>query len=307
MSLIKSKSRYLLSVLLLAAVILSATGHIPKLIDSLGLHKLKESNETYLQSSFDRSLATFGILSGIKVGLAVIEGTEVGVGFGLEIGDAVQAAYDYIDLAWRTVLAATTILLGTRFILQSAELVGRWFLIITFSLLFIQILISNNKPKVRKAKQIFRDLGFFMTILTLAVLIILPLSITGGRLLSERITAPSINEARTGFSQVRADLFPEGQKQSGGIFSQLSGTKDRVEKLAEYLGGKAKELVVWVLKIIAGYIFDTIIFPLVLFVLLFWLTKLIAKYLFDMRRNQSFKDDLENIFARYFEKSRPAA
>ena len=115
MSLIKSKSRYLLAVLLLAAVILSATGHIPMLIDSLGLHKLKQSNETYLQSSFDRSLATFGILTGIKVGLAVIEGTEVGVGFGLEIGDAVQAAYDYIDLAWSWLIVigtATTFILG---------------------------------------------------------------------------------------------------------------------------------------------------------------------------------------------------
>ncbi len=52
-----------------------------KTINFLGMQQVADSNDAYLQAAFDRSLAGFLVLSGIKSGLAVIEGSEVGIGF----------------------------------------------------------------------------------------------------------------------------------------------------------------------------------------------------------------------------------
>jgi hypothetical protein len=59
------------------------------------------------------------VLSDIKVGLAVVEGTEIGVRFCIEIDDAVQSVYDYIDVAWRTVLASAAILTWTKYLVKT--------------------------------------------------------------------------------------------------------------------------------------------------------------------------------------------
>ncbi len=63
-----------------------------------------------LDASLARNGASFAALSGLKGGLAVIEGSSVGVGFQLELGDLVQPAYDYLDLVWRAFLAALALL-----------------------------------------------------------------------------------------------------------------------------------------------------------------------------------------------------
>ena len=69
--------------------------------------------------------------------------------------------------------------------------------------------------------------------------------------------------------------------------------------IAGYLKDKTRELTIWIIKLIAGYVFDCIIFPLGLFLLLFWLTKATAKYLFDVKQRQTLRDDLEEIFKKY--------
>ena len=56
--------------LLAFLTLLSATGHVDKALNWCGLNRLTEVNRVYLQSSFDRSLNLFGVLSTVKVGLA---------------------------------------------------------------------------------------------------------------------------------------------------------------------------------------------------------------------------------------------
>jgi hypothetical protein len=50
--------------------------------------------------------------------------------------------------------------------------------------------------------------------------------------------------------------------------------------MTEYLKERASELVVWILKLIAGYLFDCLVFPLALFALLFLFTRLTARSMF---------------------------
>jgi len=298
----KSSRNVLITCILLVAIILSSTGIITKGLNAIGLGKLSRSNEVYLQKSFNRSLATFAVLSAVKVGLAILEGTEIGVGFGIQVGDAVQAAYDYVDLAWRTVLLSATILLGTQYILKVAEIASKWFLVITLIVALFMHLTKWFFVKLPMVRRASRDICLLLTVFTISLYILLPLSVSGGRILSQRITAPSLKESETGFTNFRTDLFPESKPGEEGLFSKISSTKAKLKQIIKYLTVKTRDLSLWVLKLIAGYIFDTLVFPLLLFVFLVWFTRLIARYLFQIRREQSLKEDLEIIARKVYSK-----
>ena len=86
--------RGLLLTLILAAMLLAMAGYADVVIDGLGMGVVTDANRTYLTDAFDRSLVGFLVLSGIKSGLAIIEGSEVGIGFNLEIGDSLLLGSD---------------------------------------------------------------------------------------------------------------------------------------------------------------------------------------------------------------------
>lgn len=145
--------RSLVAALLLAGIVLSATGHVDRLLGACGLARLNQSNDCYLKDSFDRSLKGFLVLSAIKSGIAVLEGSEVGVGFNLEVGDMVQSIYDYVDVAWRTALAGGTILLLMRIVLQVIQSVDHWLLVGSLSLYLIVFLSTECTSRLGGAIQ----------------------------------------------------------------------------------------------------------------------------------------------------------
>jgi len=278
-----SLKRPFLVALLIGAILLTAFGVTESLLGRCGLDRLTEKNEVYLESSFERSLRTFAVLSTVKVGLAVVEGSEIGVGFGLQVGDVVQAAYDYVDIAWRSVLAAGVILLATRTLLEAASLINHWLLAITLATVVLMVLTQGALPRLARTHRMLREAALFMTVLTAACYLILPLSIAGGAYLSSKITAPSIEEAESGLTALTEELFPEAEDQTtdGGLRGKWSQAKEMLTQLASHLKEKASELVLWILKLIAGYLFDCLVFPLGLFVLLIWFTRVMARGLFE--------------------------
>ncbi len=66
---------------------LSFSGHMERVINVTYATVLNEKNDHFLQVSFEKSMELFIVLSAIKSGLAILEGSEVGIGFSLEIGD----------------------------------------------------------------------------------------------------------------------------------------------------------------------------------------------------------------------------
>jgi hypothetical protein len=86
----------------------------------------------YLESSAEKSGASFLILSGIKGGVAILEGSTIGgeavVTTDIQVGDAVQPIYDFIDVAWRVTFASGVIVcaLGIYFVLPLATGVARY-------------------------------------------------------------------------------------------------------------------------------------------------------------------------------------
>src|SRR5262245_43603667 len=75
-----------------------------------------------VDKNLERDQATFLVITAIKTSLAVIEGSEVGVGFELEIGDIVQAPYDYVDFFWEMFLYAFLILGSYKLLIETGLL-----------------------------------------------------------------------------------------------------------------------------------------------------------------------------------------
>jgi len=302
--------------MLLPATVFTATGHLDMLINTCGGAVLSDSNRAYLDESFDRSMKGFLVLSTIKSGLAVLEGSEVGVGFNLEVGDIVQSIYDYVDVAWKTALAGGTILLLIQLVLQTIQLFDHWCL---FSLLLIALsLFSLNWlfPMNKRLNRILKECLLFVSVLTVALYIILPVSIAGAAFLSKQITRPLVEEAQQGFESLQQDLspqalnrrfFPESEN-DGSLLSwldfraKIQNCKAAIIEMAEYLEKITKEFAVWTIKIIAGYLFDCIIFPVAFFIAVYILAKNLLAYAIGIRRDCTIREDFEAMLSRYYGK-----
>ncbi len=286
--------------LLLVLMGISFSGYADRYTGILGINTMAESNDRYLQQSFDKALDGFLIISGIKMVLAVIEGSDVGVGFNLEIGDIVQPAYDYVDVAWQTVLTGSVVLLMTRYFLQAAAILDHWCLSITLLFLLLFLAAKWFLPSFQRSFRFFKNVSLIMVVITAALYVIFPISVTGGAFLSRIITQPSIQEAQAGLENLQKELFPLNEDENGGILSTSKEIKNRIDFVLQYLKEKTRELTVWIIKLIAGYIFDCIVFPYALFLILIWFTRIVAGYLFGISDRQSFRHDLEHIFKKYY-------
>jgi hypothetical protein len=254
--------------------------------------KISDANLVYLEDAFDRSLAGFLVLSGIKSGLAIIEGSEVGIGFNLEIGDIVQAVYDYVDVAWKTALAGGTILLMTRMCLEADTLIDHWCLAAMLFGVGVFLLFRWFLGGYGRTIQIFREAVLFLVVLTLILYVILPISITGASFLSKKIAQPMIEETQTGFEEIHKEFspgslnkgfFPEDIRE-GSLFpgfdfkAKYESTKERIQYIGAYFKDKTRHMAILTLKLVAGYVFDCIIFPLTFFAVLYLFTKSLVTF-----------------------------
>jgi hypothetical protein len=282
----------LLLVIILGAVILAAAGYADLLVDGVGMGSISDANLAYLDDAFDRSLAGFLILSGIKSGLAIIEGSEVGIGFNLEIGDIVQAVYDYVDVAWKTALAGGTVLLLTRLCLEAVALIDHWCMSVMLLGVGVYLIFRWFLAGCLRTTRIIREATLFLVVLTVILYVILPISITGASYLSKRITQPIIEETQAGFEDIHREFspgylskgfFPEDVKE-GSLFpgfdfkAKYESTRNRIQYIGSFFKERTHHMAVLTFKLIAGYVFDCIIFPLTFFVVLYLFTKNIVNF-----------------------------
>jgi len=297
----KKLLRSVVLVVLIGLTLFSYLGKLDPATDVLGGKKLRSDNDAYLSRSFNRAVAGFGVMSVLKAGLDIIEGSEVGASLGgtvqLEVGDVVQPAYDYVDVAWRTLLVGSVTLLGIRYFLQAAELIDTYVLAFIFLVGTLSFVCGWFLPKARKTRGILREVLGVSIVAGLAIYYVLPLSVWGASRLSRVITAPSLEQAEEGFEQTKDKLFPADPEDSDGWVKKVISIPERIEQIGTYLKEKTKDLTVWTIKIIAGYVFDCIVFPITLFILLLWLTRAVMRYVFQKNLQRSFREDLNAVFA----------
>lgn len=262
--------------LLLIFCLLSVFGVNDNLLKTFGLTPLPAQNAEYLDESFDQSLRLFAVLSVVKVTLAVVEGSELGVGFGLEVGDLVQSVYDHVDIAWKAVLVAGVLLQCLRFLLETATYLDQWVMAAAFAIACLFLFASATRKPKSWLRNVSGDATLVLTVACVVLYLVLPLSVAGARALSQRITAPSLHQAEVGVT----DFSQELNELDAGNLESLS---KKVERLKTLLTEKAKSMMVFLFTIIAVYLFDCIVFPLVLFFLLYKGTNMLTRYLFHLK------------------------
>ena len=313
--------RLVILIALAAGTLAAAGGHLDRFIQKIGMASITDSNQRYLKDSFDRATSGFLVLSAIKSGLAVIEGSEVGIGFSLEVGDIVQSVYDYVDIAWKTALAGGTVLLLTRLSLDAAARIDVIFL--SLMLFFIMITLAAHwfLPHFRKVFRFLREGVLFSTVFTLTLYLVLPFSITGAAYLSQKISKPLAQESQEGFLSIQEEfssdklsqkLFPDSIAGKNSWYAKFDipsnyiAIKAHFKSLQVYFKEKTEEIAVWTMKLIAAYLFDCIIFPLTFIIILFLFTRGAVRYFLGVSRSFGLRDDIDAIFLKHF-KSKPSS
>ncbi len=311
---IKRFKKPMFALILLVPLMLSATGHVDLFLNTCGLASISNSNSRYLKESFDESVKGFIVLSAIKSGVAVLEGSEVGMGFNLEVGDIIQSIYDYVDVAWKTALAGGTILLLMRLVLQTIQLVDHWFLFAAFAAALLLFLLGWILPKQKTLYRLLKELLLLLTVVSIGVYFILPVSISGAAFLSNKITRPLVAEARHGFESLQNDLRPEALQErlfpdesgEGSLWSRLDfmekldNSKAAIVRMMKWIDQITYDFAIWTIKLIAGYVFDCVVFPLAFFVVVYMLTRGLLTYVFGFSRSHVLREDLFAALKKYY-------
>lgn len=98
--------------------------------DYLQLTRLADAAQGLVDDALTQNTQTFLAVSALKAGLALVEGSSVGVGIEVQVGDLVQPVYDYVDYIWRflfyslLILGFYKLLLDTGVFLIGMKVVG---------------------------------------------------------------------------------------------------------------------------------------------------------------------------------------
>jgi hypothetical protein len=283
-----------LCLLLIALAVLSAADLLNPALEKAGMGRLHRFNERYLDDAFQKALTGFVILSGIKSGLAVIEGSEVGVGFNLQVGDVVQPLYDYVDIAWRAAMAGGGVIAVMQMALKGLRLIDHWFLAVWLLLLLAGYATEwFYAGQTKRWQPGLRNLTRLGANLTIAVYLLLPLTVTAAAALSARITGPVITQSHEELRQFGKTLAPDnlirqfvGQDEAGmgllDIKARLSQVGDGLKAFTAFLTLQTEHMAGLILTLLAAYLFDCILFPLFFGLILMTLLRSGIAYLFDL-------------------------
>lgn len=288
--------RCLLTVALVIALVLSAAGFLDRGLNLCGLGYLSRVNERYLDSAFQKSMSGFMLLSSVKSGLAVVEGSEVGVGFSLELGDVVQPVYDYVDMAWKAALAGGSILVGMQLALKGLGLVDNWVLSGVLLLLLLQMLVSWRLPGWRRLRGGLGGAIRFGASTAVALYLLLPLSVTAAASLSNHITRPMLDALQEELRQIDAQIRPRhlnqevladmaGEGLTGlSLKTRLTDTAAGIKMLITFLKTQTEKVATLAFRLIAAYVFDCILFPLFFGLVFMTMLRSGVRYFFEIDR-----------------------
>jgi hypothetical protein len=99
--------------------------------------------------TLERQSASFLLVSTLKSSLAVIEGSDIGVGFRLEVGDIIQSTYDLVDFTWKILLYGILLITFSKIMFESDLInIGLYILAIGFLLKVSGLFIQQYKEKI---------------------------------------------------------------------------------------------------------------------------------------------------------------
>lgn len=278
-------------------MVLAANGRVDRILGWCGLDHLQQANTRYLDDAFDSALTGFLILSGIKSGLAVVEGSTVGVGVNVQLGDVVQPVYDYVDTAWKAAMAGASIIAVMKLALQGLTLIDHWALVFLLVLWLLWSLFDWIAPQRTALRGALKEAIRFGTGLCFILYLLLPLTVSAAGIISRHITAPVLQSSQQEFKTISEALapeslyqrfFPEGQGDedlaSFDLKAKIKRMGQGVKALMAYLKLETARIAALTIKFIAAYLFDCILFPLFFGLILMTVIKSAVRYLFELDR-----------------------
>ena len=267
--------------------------------------KMSNENREYLESSAEKSGTTFLTLSAIKGAVAIFEGSTVGAEFGvtadIQVGDAVQPIYDFVDLAWRLSLASVSMLLLINAVVNTIQSWGVFLLVLT-GLIWGGIFIARccgKRPLENRG--LFSKIARLSVVLSICIYIVLPMSVGVARYLSEKISAPMIVQGADDFEQLKVETSQEQIQlkyfdevsSAGSVWNakaRIAKVKDKLQEFSEWCKTRTVTLIENGIRFCAGICFDCFIFPLSVGLSVYWGIKL------GMAENRSIKSEITNAF-----------
>ena len=266
METLKSKPLVYAVVLLIAAI--GAAYAVDQVAMRIGVERMRAQNDMYLHDSLEKSGSAFVSLSAIKAGVAVIEGSTVGVEAGvtgdLQVGDATQSLLDFLDMAWKVTFFSSAILFLVRTLLLHISMLGPPVMLAAFVSGAILLSVRNWKAKGH-VLSVCRRVFWFFLLCVVGVYIALPVSVSAARWLSEAITRPVVDEGLVLFEEIQKEttseqvnerLFPEGE-----TLKARMDFKSKLGELVAWCRSLFSQLCRKGICFCAGLLFDCLIFP----------------------------------------------
>lgn len=237
----------------------------PQAVELSGYAALSHRAETVVDEVTAQNLAAFAAVSAIKTGLAIIENTTVGVGIQVQLGDAVQAVYDYVNFVWEALLYSLLVLSAYKMVIETQilhvglQLIGAGLLLWSASV----ALPSAPRRLLHLAQRTVFAGGLFAYLVP-AVLLTMHLATvhyTGP--LKER-QAHRINELRTEVDSLRG-RFGE-IKSSLDVLHPLdtaAAVRDKIGQIAASLTRSVGESTQAMLYYVVIVLFELLVFPVV--------------------------------------------
>jgi hypothetical protein len=99
--------------------------------------------------TLERQSKSFLLVSTLKSSLGMIEGSDVGFGFRLEVGDLVQSTYDLVDFTWKILLYGILIITFSKIFFESSLVdVGVVILAVGFLVRIFSLFVQVHKEKI---------------------------------------------------------------------------------------------------------------------------------------------------------------
>ena len=101
------------------------------------------------QYTLERQSGSFLLVSTLKSSLAVIEGSDIGIGFRLEVGDIIQSTYDIVDFTWKILLYGILLITFSKIFHESNMVnIGMYILGVGFVFRIVSLFMESYKEKM---------------------------------------------------------------------------------------------------------------------------------------------------------------
>ena len=239
------------------------------------MYPLSDRAMALVDESLERNLTTFLTISAIKAGMALIEGSSVGVGFELQLGDVIQPAYDYVDFFWKMFLYAFMILGFYKLVLETEMLT------LGIVLAGIGLVLAGIGLVTPGSERTFQKIGKRFLMFGILIAYLLPISLIGTQSLSEKYTVTleekqveqieafgvELDRAKADFVALREriSLFNPGES--------LADMRAGLLAIADLVAASFKKSLLAFLYFVLLLMFDLLFFPLLSMYVLYKITQ----------------------------------